>query len=361
MGDSIILTPALSAVKESLPGSHTTILLFHRRKFINRNTPGTPYIEESNFEGTAELFKDNPNVDSVLEFDRKAMRELKGFKRLKAELSCVKYLRKEKFDAVIATFPQNRFVLWSFFAGIKMRIGERGQRFESLLTDKPQVKRSDAGVLNYFCNLLKPLGITVKDKSTYFNIPEEAIENAKRILKELNISDRKNLLVVHPGAGNKDRQLPPVKLAELIVRLQAKNKMDIILTYSVYDEDYITELMKFIKEPLKKIKTETITELAGILKNADAALVHNSGPRHLAAAVGIKTIGLLEKYDDIIWKIYENENVHAIVQSTGKCDICKEGKCFGIIPNGEIYGAKCMHDISVNEIYSSIERVINNP
>lgn len=361
MGDSIVLTPALKAAKESLPGVNITILLFHRRKYINNSLTGNPYIELTNYSGTAEIFKDNPNADTVLELDRKAMRSLKGFARLKAELNCIKYLRKQKYDAVISTFPQNRFVIWSFFAGIKKRIGEKGQQFGFLLTDKPAIKRSDSGVLNYFCDLLKPLGVTAKSKETYYHIPDNEIINAINILDELKINRNKKLLIIHPGASDKDRQLPPEMMAELVNMLRIKNELQILFTYSEYDEDYMNSLQEMFKDKLSAVKTDTIAGLAGILKTADAVLVHNSGPRHLAAAIGVKTIGLLEKHDDIMWKIYDDENIHAIVQSKKNCSLCHEDKCGGFIPEGEEFGAKCMHDIGINEINSSIVRIINNP
>ncbi len=361
MGDSIVLTPALKSAKESLPGVNITILLFHRRKYINNSSTGNPYIELTNYSGTAEIFKDNPNADTVLELDRRAMRSLKGFARLKAEWNCIKYLRKQKYDAVISTFPQNRFVIWSFFAGIKKRIGEKGQQFEFLLTDKPAIKRSDSGVLNYFCDLLKPLGVTTKSKDTYYHIPDEDIVNAEKILHQLNINRDKKLLIIHPGASDKDRQLPPVMMADLVNLLKAKNELQILFAYSEYDEEYMISLQEIYKDKLSVVKTDTISGLAGILKTADAALVHNSGPRHLAAAIGVKTIGLLEKYDDIMWKIYENDNFHGIVQSKKICSLCSNGKCGGFIPDNAKFGANCMHDIDINEIYSSIVRIINNP
>jgi len=361
MGDSIVLTPALKAAKESLPDVNITILLFHRRKYINNDLSDNPYIELTNYTGTSEIFRDNPNADIVLELDRRAMRSLKGFARLKAEWNCIKFLRKQKFDAVISTFPQNRFVIWSYFAGIKKRIGEKGQQFGFLLTDKPAIKRSDAGVLNYFCGLLKPLGVTAKNKETYYHIPDNDIIHAEKILRELNINSDKKLLIIHPGASDKDRQLPPVMMAELVDLLKAKNELQILFTYSEYDEEYMISLKEIYKDNLSVIKTDTISGLAGILKTADAVLVHNSGPRHLAAAIGVKTIGLLEKYDYIMWKIYENDEVHAIVQSQKSCGLCGNGKCGGFIPDGEKFGAKCMHDIDINEIYSSIVRIINNP
>ena len=366
MGDSICLTPALKAVKRSFPKIHTTILLFHRRKYSRNNTSGVnesgnPFIERSNSEGTAEVFKGNPFVDEVLELDRQAMRRLKGFKRLSSEIACIKYLRRQKYDAVICTFPQNRFVLWSFFAGIKIRIGEKGQKFDYLLTDKPAVKRSDAGVLNYFCDLLKPLAVKTSDKETYYNIPDKEIDNVKNILSGLNINASKKLIVIHPGASDKDRQLPPAKMAEVITLLSQKDNAEILVAFSEYDEEYIDELNKLSTDKLNGIKTKSISELAGILSLADIAIVNNSGPRHLAAAVGTKTVGLLEKYDDIMWKIYEDETKHVIVQSEKTCVTCAGGKCLGFIPNGEKYGANCMHDIEPHKVFSLVERIINNP
>jgi len=361
MGDSIVLTPALRAAKRSLPGVKITILLFHRRKYINSNLDGTPYIEKSKFEGTAEVFRDNPDVDELLELDRKAMRRIKGLERLKAEWKCVKYLRALKFDAAISTFPQNRFVLWSFFAGIKRRIGEKDQQFDYLLTDKPAIKRSDSGVLNYFCGLLEPLGIHALDKKTYYRIPQECTQAAEKTIGALNFNKTKKLLIVHPGASDKDRQFPPEKLTEVLSKIQENRMYNVLIAYSEYDEEYISSLKKHYSGNVSYLKTKIIGELAAILKQGDAALLHNSGPRHLAAAIGVKTVGLLERYDDIMWKIYEDENFHAIVQSNIVCDACSAGKCRGIIPAGAVFGAKCMHDIPSVEIYSSIERIINNP
>ena len=361
MGDSIVLTPALRAAKASIPGVKIAILLFHRRKYINNNEPANPYIEKSKYEGTAEIFRLNPDVDELLEIDRRAMRSLKGIPRLKAEWNCIKYLREQDFDAAISTFPQNRFILWSFFAGIKKRIGEKDQPFDYLLTDKPRIKRSDSGVLNYFCGLLKPLGISAQGKNTIYNIPAEVIAEAEKTFLEFRFDNNKKLLIIHPGASDKDRQIPPEKLADVVYKIQQDKKYNLLIIYSEYDEDYISSFKKLYSSSICYYKTNTIAELAALLKHGDAALVHNSGPRHLAAAIGVKTIGLLEKYDDIMWKIYEDENNHAIVQSGSECGFCNEGKCRGTIHKGVVWGAKCMHDIYSEEIYSSIERIIYNP
>src|SRR5437870_7850627 len=121
LGDSLVLMPALRAVRKTLPHIWITVLLFYRSKYFKQDSDSL--IKKSECRGAAEVFANNPYVDEVLELDRKALRSLRGIKRLKAELKCISYLRKNKYDAAICTFPQDRFALWAYLAGIKIRIG----------------------------------------------------------------------------------------------------------------------------------------------------------------------------------------------------------------------------------------------
>lgn len=358
LGDSIVLTPALRALKEKINGAHVSVLLLHRRKYADAKIPDKVEIGKSPFSGTAEVFLNNPYVDEVLELDRKALRSLKGFTRLGAEWRCIKFLQKQKYDAVVCTFPQNRFVIWSFLAGIKKRIGQKRQQFSCLLSDKPDIKRSDSGVLKYFCDLLKPLDVSCSSFETIYNIPSEAGDRANSFFHEKGVESAKKIIAIHPGAGDRDRQWPPKYYSELINELAKQPSYQVLLCYSEYDIQFVDELKRALLKPVAEVQTKTIADLAAIFKKCDLAIVHNSGPRHLAAAVGTKTLALLEKYDDIMWKIYDAESMHAIIQSND-CDSCNQNKCFGIIPKGEKYGAKCMHNIEVKDVYSRIESLLN--
>lgn len=358
LGDSIVLTPALRALKEKISGAHVSVLLLHRRKYEDADIPGKVEIKKSRFTGTAEVFLNNPYVDEVLELDRRALRLLKGFTRLRTEWKCIKFLRKQKYDAVVCTFPQNRFVIWSFLAGIKKRIGEKRQEFSYLLTDKPGIRRGDSGVLKYFCGLLKPLNISCSSYETIYNIPSESGDRANFLFHEKGISVGKKIIAIHPGAGDRDRQWPPKYYAELINELSKQPSYRVLLCYSEYDIHFADELKRALSQPVFEVQTKTIADLAAIFKKCSLAILHNSGPRHLAAAVGTKTLALLEKYDGIMWKIYDDESKNAVIQSN-VCDLCKESKCLGIIPEGEKYGAKCMHNIEVKSVYSAIESMLN--
>lgn len=364
LGDSIVLGPALKALKMKYPDCDISILLMHRRRYLKdheKNGSDVPLIEKSNYAGTAEVFHHHPFANNIFELDRKALRKLKGFKRFKAELNCIKFLRKQKFTAAVCTFPQERFITWSFFAGIKKRIGEKNQKMSWLLTDKPDISRKDGGVLKYFCDLLVPLGVECSSYETYYEIPERSQEFAHVFFKENGLEQKNNIIAIHPGASSKGRQMPPVFYTQFINMLMESGYENIILCYSEYDVKYINEVNVGLKRRPLEVHTKHISELAAIFKLCKIAVVHNSGPRHLGAAVGIKTIALLQDYDDVMWKIYHNDPRHEIIQANSPCENCsRAGQCYGYIPVGDKYGAKCINSIKAEDVYSRVVSLLNN-
>ncbi len=358
LGDSIILTPALKAVKEKYPDSFITILMFRRHKYVNTAGQVNFNIEKTDFTGTARVFLNNPCVDEVLEIDRIAMRSLKGINRIKSELRGIRLLRSQKYDVAVCTFPQNRFVIWAFLAGIKKRIGQKKQGFSFLLTDKPDLDISESGIMKYMCDLLLPMGVRAASFETVFNISKDSIERIESFFREKGIVNSMKIIAIHPGASAPDRQWPPEYLAELINKLQNKQIYKMILCYSEFEKPYVNELKKYLEKPLLEIQDESLDDLAALLSKCGLALVNNSGPRHLAAAVKTKTLTFFENFGDVIWKVYEDENFHQILKYAGTCEVCDTNKCSGLIPEGEVYGANCIRNVKVTDVFLKIELIL---
>ena len=358
LGDSLVLIPALRAVRKTLPHSWITVLLFYRSKYFKQHSGSDSLIKKSECRGAAEVFANNPFVDEVLELDRKALRSLKCIARLKAELKCISYLRKNKYDAAVCTFPQDRFVIWSYLSGIKIRVGQKKQSFGFLLTHKPDInERSDEGVLKYFCSLLEPLEIKCTDYSPYYEVPKNAQLWAKEFFYSNNLESGK-IVAIHPGARDKDRQWPPANYSELINLLSEKDSYSVLLCYGDYDMPYVGEIKKNLKSQVISTKTELISQLAAIFQRCSLCIVHSSGPRHLAAAVGAATLGLVDKHDHIMWRIYDGKT-HHIIQSAEPCPTCNENDCLGTMPPGATYGALCMQAIKVSDVLRKVESILN--
>lgn len=354
MGDLLLLTPALHALKSTIPAAKISLLLLHRRSYST--SLQSAEIHKTDFTGTSQVFMNNSDVDEIYELNRTAIKNLKGYQRLKAELRCVKFIKQGKFDAVVCTFPQSRLILWSFLAGVKMRIGQKQQSLSRLLTDKPDIKAAGRGVLNYYCDLLKPLGVETRDNSTRYTVSESELKQAHRLLEQNGINSGEPVVLVHPGASEPHKILPPEYFAEICDNIESNGLAKVIISTSKYDNAAAGEILKNSNYKLRLINLETIRELAAVMSLCRLSLVNNSGPRHLAAALGCMNIAFFQKYDNGEWSIYDNKK-NIIVESESDCSYCSQLRCRSIIADGKVYGSECMHHIKIDKVIEKINDI----
>jgi heptosyltransferase II len=356
LGDLLLLTPALRSLKENIPGLKLTMLLMHRRHYRQSVTRHTG-IAKSLYKGTAEVFLNNPYIDEVLEFDRSLIREQKGLKKINAELKCIGYLRKEKFDAVIFPFSQNRCVIWSFFARIPVRIGQKNQPFSRLINRAAEIEPGNAGVLKYYCGLLKPLGIETNDFSTIFNLTPEIKKNAALLLEQAGLDISKKIICIHPGASGTYKIWPAAYFAQIIDYLTANNTSQHILCSNYFDKPVADEICRLSSSKVNVITADSISELAGIISFSSLCIVNNSGPRHLAAALGIQTISLFNKHSGNEWKIYD-EQIHPVLISEKECTVCPGYKCESKVTAAGKFGSQCMWEIKPEAVIGKINDIL---
>jgi len=351
LGDALVLTPAIRAIKEYYKTSFLSILLFKRLK-VN-DSPGHAVIKESEFKGAAEVFLNNPYVDLVLELDRSALRSLNIFKRISSEIKNINILRRNKYDIIICTFPKDRFAIYSYFSGAKIRVGQKKQPLGFLLNTKADITENEYNVIRYFGKLLEPIDIKINDFSTYFNITKENEQEAEEFLKKHGLENSKNIVGIHAGASMPDRTWPAEYFAELINYLRLNVISDVILFYNDFDVPFINEIKKYLKAEIIEAKPRSLSEMGALFKKCSICVTNNSGPRHLAAAVGTRTLGLLFKHDEKKWGIYDTE-LHPYMESQKPCSICPPGKCNAVIPGNEKYSSICMRDIAPDDVIKKV-------
>ncbi len=174
LGDLLLLVPALRALKAGNTTQHLTVLVVKRRPGGAGVADAGPLLYQGGDSGPASVLKSLPYVDRVLELDRARLRALKGTARLRGEWEIIRTLRRERFDAVICTFPEDRFVLWARASGARRRVGQYAQPLRRLLTDTPHILKEDRGVIRYYLALASALGAKAEDERTEFVIPAPA-------------------------------------------------------------------------------------------------------------------------------------------------------------------------------------------
>lgn len=357
LGDLLILTPALRAMKTTFPDSWLAVLVVQRRRYATaptgevRNVIGRPQA------GTAVVLTDHPYVDEVFETDRSALRGLKGVARIKAEWRIVKSLRSEKFDVVVCTFPQDRFVLWALMSGAKQRIGQKQQSLSWLLTKTPDVRKEVAGVLRYYCELAAAAGATLTSFDTEYFVPRAAREWADEFLRAHDLAHTSRLVAIHPGASGPSSVWPPERFAAISDAIQSEGAAMVLVCGTDYDDDVIRDVKKNLHTQTIAVNFgDSLARFAAILQRCSLCISNDSGPRHLAIAVGTPSIAFMRYGLDGAWKIYDREEISIVLQSSDHCLECRNGSCHDLIPPGERFGAYCMRMISVDHAAEVVRR-----
>ncbi|WP_158926539.1 glycosyltransferase family 9 protein [Acidisphaera sp. S103] len=105
----------------------------------------------------------------------------------------------------------------------------------------------------------------------------------------------KPVVAIHPGAGNITKQWPEEHFSALIDLLVEKNGVNILLVGGADEVDVASKLLESVQHP-KAIASmtgkTTLVDLPRLLKNCVLYIGNDSGPKHIAAAVGIPTVGI---------------------------------------------------------------------
>jgi heptosyltransferase-2 len=360
LGDLLILSPALRALKESFPSASLTVLVLQRRSYDGPSSALLPVLLENPEKGTSAVLRSDPCVDRVTEIDRGALRALGGVRRAGAEWSIIRWLRQGRFDTVVCTFPQDRFFVWAFLSGARVRVGEEGKSLSRLLSRRVRIKKSEGGVRAYYCALAEAAGAAVRSQKTSIVIPGVHGERAAELWRSLGLAQGAHVVAVHPGASGLYRVWPPGHYAALIDIVQRKGT-PVILTGSGFDREVLEEVKNRCASAPRLVITTEVLDLAALLQKCVLCVSNNSGPRHLAIAAGVRSLALIPRFDDVEWKIYADETGAGTMQSREECPACPRSTCRNVIPPGERFGSFCMRALGVEDVASRVDFLLGLP
>ncbi len=214
------------------------------------------------------------------------------FLRTLSQEEQILYLKKFDFDTVIHVYPQRYLSEITKKAGIKHRIGTTNRLYHWFNCNnlvRLSRKNSDLHEAQLNIKLLNPLGIT--DVPDTAHLPQY-YQLKNKFVKEPE-ENRLFKVVIHPKSHGSGKEWGLENYQKLISLLSETKKYDIFITGSVPEQE-------ILKDWIKKLPT-TVTDLTGklnltdfinFLAKADGLIASGTGPLHLAAALGINTLGL---------------------------------------------------------------------
>ncbi len=267
LGDIILALPALSALKRSFPGARISWLV--RPEF-------------------APLITGHPFISDIILFDRKQLSKWwcspDSFKSLRL---LVKQLRAGKFDLVFDFQGLFRTGFFSWVTGSKKRFGMAGARELAHLfyTDKILQEASNIHLVDYYLKMVAVAG--AKQWEAEFKLPEDAgaTEKIDKLLKSQGVNAKYAVIV--PGAAQPNKCWPIERFAELAGKIGERFGLSIVATGSQGEREYIETLGKRVINLAGKT---SVRELIPLMKKASLVVSNDTGPGHIAVALGVPIV-----------------------------------------------------------------------
>jgi len=234
-----------------------------------------------------QILKGNPYLDEIIIYDEKDRN--RGFV---SKLNFIKILKSKKFDTVYLLHRSFSRALICRLAGIPRRIGYYTKKRNFLLTKSIMpLKKDSLHRIDNYLYIIEKAGLKLEDRYLDLFLSPEDEKFCDGFLAKNYVSDKDFLAVINPG-GNWDlKRWPKDYWAKLSDSLINEFKAKVIITGSVSDLALAREIKNLMKEkPIISCGALTVKQMAALAKRSDAFIVADTGPLHIANAVGAKKI-----------------------------------------------------------------------
>jgi len=280
------------------------------------------------------------NIDEFVSFD-----ELENLEKDKQ----IDFFRGLKIDALIHVFPNKLVARLAKKAGISVRIGTSHRLFHWTTCNafvKLGRKNSALHEAQLNLELLNPLEVNIKysleelHRFYGFTKVKELPEQLLNILSK----DKKNI-ILHPKSKGSAREWGLENFQRLI-NILPDNEYKVFVTGTQDEGNLMQEFLKDNKERVTDLTGRmSLTELVSFISKADALVAASTGPLHIAAATGIKAIGIYAPMRPIHpgrWMPLGKNATHIVKEEY--CDDCRKSKV-----------CKCILDITPQQVLEKLK------
>jgi ADP-heptose:LPS heptosyltransferase len=321
IGNALVSVPAIRAVRQELPDARLALLCNPQ---------------------TYDLWKECPWLDKVFIYDQNGANKAgPGY------LKMIVQLRSQHFTHVVHFKRFLRSELIGFLTGAKTRIGFNPEKF-SLLSHKIKYIENES-IIEQGLKLVRKFGIHASDKRLEYWTPEPSSR-----VKDLLTRSGKPTVIIHPFARTQRNQRWR-GFQELCASIKERLGASVLIIGSpderaLYEREWANHTKKF-----PSAFDLTIPELASLIKHANLFIGSDSGPLHIASAVGSTAIGIYSPDKNLKshlrkWRPISDKFIAVIPDKS--CDTCQQDPC----PPEEM--EKCIKRISVEDVLKRAEHLL---
>jgi lipopolysaccharide heptosyltransferase II len=310
LGDVLMSTPAIKAVRKNLPSYEIVLLTSQVGAKIASLVPeinrtiifNSPWVKN-----TEKLSLNGENINNI-----------------------VKQLKKEKFDAAIifTVYSQNPqpAALISFLADIPLRLAYSHENPYQLLSHwvpDPEPQCFIRHEVKRLLDLVGDVGYQTDDIEFSLKISNKASILATQKLKALNINSP--YIIIHPGASDNLRRYSEYGFIKVGKEISKITKSKILVTGIESENDLVQNIVDGIgDQSINSAGLFSLEELCSVIKKSSLLICSNTGPAHIASVFKTPLVDIYAKTNlqHTPWN-----TVSKVLYYDVQCIACQRGVC----------------------------------
>jgi len=285
-----------------------------------------------------EVLEGNPDVSSLLIFD--------GKKQSGAGL--ILDVRRRRYDLVIDLFGNPRSALVTLFSGAKYRVGYRfgWRRYCYNIVVHP--RGGEVHNVEFNLDALRSIDVPVHSAEPVFPLSTQSETFAEDYFRKSALAG-KHVVAFNPGGGWYTKRWRVSQFAQLGERLVKQFNVRVIVIWGPGERDDAEQVIKLGNFGGEIIPPTSLKQLASILKRCSSIVTNDSGPMHIAAAMGIPVVAIFGPTRPELQGPLAG-NFEVVRHQELSCLGCNLTKC--------PIGNPCMEDLSVEKVFEAFKRVM---
>ncbi len=315
LGDVVLSLPALSAIRERFPDARITVAV---------GAPGAAVVELSGY------------ADATLVVDRTGLRDGPKPLSILRIMRFVKEVRRAQFDFVIDLHSLSETNLLGFFSGAGQRLYARrpGRSLDFLANfhTRPPVEDRHKHAVDRYLDVLVPLGVLDASRVPRLRTRPADDLAVEQMLRKEKADMGAPLVGLFPGAGHPERRWSLARFSELADMFVRNDGVRVVVFIGPEERALVGEIRKTFPRSVLVFDRLNIPQLASALARLAVFVANDTGPMHIAAAVGTSTVVLLARRAPR-----------------------------GYIPIGEqhrIIDGRMIHEMSADEVYAAARELL---
>jgi predicted lipopolysaccharide heptosyltransferase III len=280
IGDLILTTPAVAALREKFPGAEITLVAAGE---------------------CGELLPAIVGVDRCYVVQR----HLRDFATFFA-------IARRHFDCCIDFTQNDRSALLTFLSRAKTRVVSARVKADSKIRRRvynefASVRLKAMHTLDYNLALLAPVAVTDATTKLQLNVPQSAHEKARQLLRGAKIDDQ--FVVFHPGSARREKLWEPARWTQVIERARRQWGVGAVITGGkrTFEQRHIRAIKAKLPKAVVDLSGETdLLTLAALIAQARILVTVDSAAMHLAAALGTPQVALFGPTNPFHWRPRES-------------------------------------------------------